>query len=132
MRSLDALFRSSVICLLMLAGCSGGAPVPKLNSVTGRVTLDGEPLAEAIVSFIPDKGPPSGAITDDEGKYVLKFKTGDVGAVAGEHTVTISTDLEGTNRPEDERVPEQYNKQTTLRVTVTEGQNEHDFDLHSK
>ena len=122
------------ICVLFLfvAGCGGAGDAPKLNPVHGKVTLDGQPLPNAIVSFIPPKGPPSGAITDAEGKYEMRFKTGAVGAVVATHSVTVSTDMDGSGAPGAEKVPPKFNKETTLSAVVKEGPNEHNFDLQSK
>jgi hypothetical protein len=122
----------SVLLLLLVVGCGGAGGDPKLNPVQGKVTLDGQPLPNAIVSFIPAKGPPSGAITDADGKYEMRFKSGAVGAVVGTHSVTISTDMDGNAAPGAEKVPPRYNKDTTLSAVVKEGKNEHNFDLQSK
>ena len=68
----------TVLCLLSmvlacaLSGCGGGASY-ELVPVSGRVTLDGQPLANARVSFQPardqsDPGPGASGVTDAEGK----------------------------------------------------------------
>ena len=66
------------LLMLTLLGTSGCEPTrpPELTHVpvSGRVTLDGEPLSNALVFFFPvrcwdDQGvylPPSDALTDDE------------------------------------------------------------------
>ena len=57
---------------LVPAGCSDDGP--PLAPVSGRVTLDGKPLAGKTVKFIPDPGTPgqgAGATTDAEGNYAL-------------------------------------------------------------
>ena len=75
------------------AGCGG----EKLAPVSGVVTLDGAPLADASVTFQPvaqggiDAGSGSYAKTDAEGRYTLRTVTGDRrGAVVGKHVVRIS------------------------------------------
>jgi hypothetical protein len=120
-----------IVLLTVTSGC-GGVDQPKLNPVRGKVTLDGQPLANAIVSFIPDKGPPSGAITNSEGKYEMRFKSGGQGAVTGVHAVTISTDMDGNGSPGAEKVPQQYNKTSMLSAEVKNGPNEHNFELQSQ
>jgi hypothetical protein len=40
-----------VVSLTLVAGCSRG---PKTVPVSGRVTVDGEPLSGFVISFIPD------------------------------------------------------------------------------
>lgn len=116
----------------LLAGCGTSEKLPDLGQVHGAVTLDGAPLANARVSFSPDVGPPSAAVTDAEGKYVLRSKVGTAGAALGSHKVEISTDLNGTMRPEDEKVPAKYNRQTTLTANIQKGDNTVDFPLTSK
>jgi hypothetical protein len=122
----------SILLLTFIGGCGGGVADPKLVPVQGKVTLDGQPLPNAIVSFIPDKGPPSGAITDAEGKYEMRFKSGAHGAVVGTHSVTISTDMNGTSAPGAEKVHIRYNKETNLMAEVKPGPNTHDFDVMSQ
>ncbi len=126
--------RSCCAMLVFLAAGCGGGPgdQPVVHPVHGTVTLDGAPLANAVVHFSPDQGPPSAAITDSSGKYELHEKSGTKGAVAATHTVTISTDLEGSRKKENEKVPPQYNTKTTLSVVVKEGDNAQDFPLKSK
>lgn len=116
-----------------MAGCGGGPnDQPVVHPVHGVVTLDGQPLANALVYFAPEKGPSSAGVTDSSGKYELHDKTGLNGAVVGTHTVTISTDLDGSRKKENEKVPPQYNTKTTLSAVVKEGDNTHDFPLKSK
>jgi hypothetical protein len=121
-----------VFMVLLCAGCGSGEKPLDLGEVKGTVTLDGQPLAKAVVAFNPEKGPSSGAITDETGKYVLVNKNGKRGAMIGKHKVEISTDLDGTNLPKNEKVPPQYNRATTLTATVAKGPNTIDFDLTSK
>ena len=78
-------------CLLALAGCGGGgAELP----VSGTVTLDGTPLPNAVVRFIPDSGTDSAstgfATTGTDGKYVITGAKGKKGLVAGKYKVTVS------------------------------------------
>src|SRR5688572_9386673 len=104
---------ASFLVVIVSAGCRGAdSDVPKLNPVHGKITLDGQALSNARVSFAPDKGSSSGAITDAEGKYELHHRSGELGAVAAAHAVELSTDLEGTRTPAAEKVPLKYNAQT--------------------
>ncbi len=72
-----------------LAGCSGGGP--SMVEVEGTVTKDGKPLDKIQVEFWPEvDGPRSMAVTDAEGKFVLKADDGKrVGAVVGTHKVVL-------------------------------------------
>ena len=133
-----------VLVLLGTAGC-GGQPYP-LAPVSGRVTLDSVPLADARVGFEPirqgdqlDAGPGSYATTDAEGRYRLVSLEGGEGAVVGRHRVWIRTyrGVEGPNgsivTKTPERVPPRYNAQTELTFTVQpKGSDEADFDLTTK
>jgi hypothetical protein len=73
--------------LMAAAGCgSGQGTVP----VDGIVTLDGQPLEGAAVSFAPAKGRPATAQTDAAGKFKLTtFAAGD-GAMPGPYKVGVS------------------------------------------
>jgi len=104
---------------------------PPLGTVTGTVTLNGEPLANAIVRFIPEakkdenRAAPSQAITDDKGYYRLLYVRDVFGAAVGEHRVEISQrDANGR-----EKLPAQYNRQTTLRQAVKSGSQVIDLKL---
>ncbi len=132
--------------LAALAGCSGG---PKIVPVSGTVTLDGKPLANALVAFNPAApagkieaaGPGSMGVTDEQGRYALKIIGTDgktVGAVVGEHRVRISTSDITSDSGGDvaarrkEQVPAMYNANTTLTFTVPPGGTDAaNFDLHS-
>lgn len=125
------LFKLSL--LPMIASGCGSSDV---GDVSGQVTLDGEPLEGAEVIFEPDEGRPSRATTDAEGRYTLQYTADTMGAKVGPHTVRITTaetvvgeNYETTETPE--RVPENYNTNSKLRVEVKPGSNEYDFPLKS-
>ncbi|HOM17497.1 MAG TPA: hypothetical protein PLQ00_09220, partial [Thermoguttaceae bacterium] len=47
---------AAIVFVGFLAGCGGsGAKLPPLASVSGKVTLDGNPLPRGTVTFIPDE-----------------------------------------------------------------------------
>jgi len=80
---------------LVTTGCGGG-PEYELARVSGRVTLDGKPLAEVRVTFQPkakgekevNPGPGSYAITDEKGRFELGVGAPkSEGAVVGMHSV---------------------------------------------
>ena len=80
--------------LAAVVGCSGG---PSYVSVSGVVTLDGEPYGKAVVTFQPigtpdnpEPGRGSSAYTDEKGRFVLQHDGRD-GSVVGKHRVRIST-----------------------------------------
>jgi len=73
------------IPLLLVLGCGGGNKTgTKTVDVSGRVTLNGQPLAGALISFSTSEFS-AAAETDDDGKYTLPQ-----GAALGENRVIIS------------------------------------------
>jgi len=132
-----------VAALLLLAGC-GGDPYD-IVPVSGRVTLDGDPVAEANVSFEPigegDElalGPGSFGMTDAEGRYTLETVDRRRGAVVGEHRVTISTFRAAPDRSKmevvrEEEIPARYSGESELTFVVPpEGSAAADFELVSE
>ena len=81
-----------------ILGCSDSRPY-KTAAVSGRVTLDGKPLAKARVSFHPAQkasdgplsGPESYGETDADGNYSLTTVFKDKGASVGRNRVMITT-----------------------------------------
>ncbi|WP_145346853.1 transthyretin-like family protein [Rosistilla ulvae] len=123
---------AAAVLTLALVGCSG-SNLPELGSVTGVVTYEGQPVPSAIVTFQPQEGRPSVAMTDDEGKYELLFVKDTPGALLGDHKVTISNEsaMEGDQSPNDAMplLPAKYNSQSTLTALVEPGSQTIDFPL---
>ncbi|MEW4531444.1 MAG: hypothetical protein ACF8PG_17935 [Maioricimonas sp. JB045] len=124
--------------LLIGVGCSGSSDAPDLGRVSGTVTLNGEPLADATVVFVPERGRSSIAVTDASGQYSLQYTNDKSGAIIGQHTVRITTGKEGFEgeggegrQAQAERVPPHYNTVSELKEEVTSGSNTIDFDLKS-
>jgi hypothetical protein len=84
-----------------MTGC-GRSDLPELGSVTGTVTLQGKPLADAIVTFSPENGRPSKGTTDDSGRYELIYTQDAKGAMIGTHRVQITM----IQTPEEDDLPE--------------------------
>lgn len=60
-----------VVVAIGLSGCTGGGSVPKAD-VSGTVTLNGQPLADADVHFVNEESGFAGyGRTDSQGKYTL-------------------------------------------------------------
>ena len=126
----------TVVSAFGLTGCSG-SDTPDLGKVQGLVTLDGAPYGNARVTFSPAKGRPSEGVTNSEGKYELTYIPEVKGAELGEHTVTITTQYQAPENPDGgapfkDPIPNKYNVSSTLKATVVEGENQHDFPLVSK
>ncbi len=126
--------------LLALVVCGCGSSGPEIASVSGRVTMDGKPLANATVVFIPENGRPAGATTDADGNYVLNFAQGRRGAIPGKNAIRISTQRDPTPGDENtkgipgskETIPPKYNAVSELSFDVEpKKRNVANFDLKS-
>jgi hypothetical protein len=124
--------------LVVLLGSVVGCGDANLGRVRGTVTLDGQPLDGAMVTFAPvEGGRPAAGRTDAQGRYQLVYSRDSSGAMIGEHLVTISTyDERPGENGEDliipERVPARYNANSELKKTVESGSNEINFELESE
>ena len=125
-----AWLAAAVVCLLLLVGCSR-SDRPPLGMVSGTVTLDGKPLADARLIFEPaEGGRASTGSTDREGKYELIYIRKDKGAKVGTHLVRIS--IANPDADNVELLPARYNTQSVLEAEVKQGDNTIDFPLTSK
>lgn len=93
---LSLRFSVLVVLAAALSGCGGGDKLD-LAPVSGKVTVDGAPLAGVNVQFQPQAAnsdglaPTSFGVTDAEGHYSLEVTTtGESGALVGSHQVTFS------------------------------------------
>jgi hypothetical protein len=125
--------RWAILVAACFAGC-GGPDHPDVGRVSGVVTLDGQPLADATVMFQPTSGRASIATTDSAGKYSLTYLDGVPGALLGQHKVIIRTEIPGEDgQPPQvkEKLPKRYHDQTELTAEVKPGSNTINFDLTS-
>ncbi len=123
-------------------GCGGGGPddKPDMGQVTGTITMDGKPLADATVTFIPEKGRPAFGKTDAEGKYELTYIRQEKGCKIGPNKVSVTTAVEADESGDEgeakkkapERVAVKFNKKTTLTADVKKGPNTFDFAVEAK
>ena len=124
-----------LLALTTTLGCFGGRPDLDFGNVSGKVTLQGEPLADATVRFQPTTGRPSYGKTNENGEYSLNFMGKEWGAIVGDHQVAITTEdrIEnpetGESRWQSEILPPKYNKQSELTAVVEPGENQIDFTL---
>jgi hypothetical protein len=141
----------ALVAIASLAGCNRG---PQFVEVSGTVTLNGRPLSDLEVVFMPDpgagtSGPASSAYTNENGQYKLVTNKGQLGAVVGTHRVCIRDlaalplppilDAEGNaerprgprSAPKLSRVPAAYSSshETPLRAEVEPGEPTHNFEL---
>lgn len=130
----------------VLAGCGGrDANLPKLEPVSGTVTLDGQPLSGAVVQFVPvgtTRGSGASAVTGTDGTYSLKSPEGDAGVPAGEYRVVISKEAmpDGSDPPAgvppadsgaQETLPPKYSdyERSEIKKTVFEGGGTIDIEM---
>ncbi len=93
----------TLLTAVVLSGCGGG---PELVEVAGVATLDGQPLANVLVTFVPEATKDRAAfrsmgMTDQEGKFRLQAETQRPGALAGKHRVLVE-DLSIHSAPRSE------------------------------
>lgn len=130
------------LILVAVGGCGGVADSnrPKTVPVQGTITLKGQPLADASVTFMlaSNSGSAVGR-TDAAGRYSLTtFEQGD-GAIPGEYGVQVVKYEEpprevkdGETPPLKSLIPDKYTAVASsgLKATVADGaDNTFDFDL---
>jgi len=122
--------RSCGLLLLILAGLVvlPGCVKSSIAPVKGRVMFDGEPVANAAITFSPvptndgdlESGKPATGFTDQDGNYILStFKALD-GALVGEHRVTVS--LDNSNKAKCKR-------EKRLTLEVKRGDNDFEIEM---
>jgi hypothetical protein len=120
----------AVTALAVTAGCAK-SDRPPLGRVAGTVTLDGQPLAAAVVAFTPEgSGRTALGTTDAAGHYSLAYLRDIAGANVGRHVVRIMTASEESGGRE--RLPARYHRQSELVADVQTGDNTIDFQLRAK
>jgi hypothetical protein len=118
------------IIALAILGCSPSQR-PPLGQVSGTVTLNGEPLANATVRFTPaGPGRTSQGTTDAAGRYELHYLREIPGANIDRHTVRITTASEENGGRE--LLPPRYHSRSQLEARVVSGTNGLDFVLRSQ
>src|SRR5262249_26078156 len=131
----------SRVCLALLlfiaiSGCNRGSGA----SVSGTVTLGGNPLDEATITFVPTAGGQRqaawGPVTG--GKYAIDSASG---LGTGQFRVEISavrtsSDKANPNEPTlmtaKDIVPAKYNSMSELTAEITPGKNIANFELQMK
>ena len=150
-------FVSFVSLLLVAAVTLSGCSSDKSCKVTGVITMDGQPLEEANVSFVPKTegeggGVLASGITDSTGTYKLQTLSGKImqGTLPGEYFVVVRKseatwdgksfypavgDGEPTKQMQlIEKLPARYtmNSTTPFSATVAKGkENKFEFNVES-
>lgn len=133
------------ILLPFLCGCGGGGDGPERAAVRGTIWVDGRPLKNGSIKFVPTgatQGPEAAAEVKD-GAYELSSENGPiVGTVRVEirDAVDPGFDLDDPqaftrhgNKPlPGPKIPTRYNQRSTLTRTVHAGEsNEFDFKIET-
>lgn len=109
--SLAAVF----VLTAALAGCDDR---PKRVSVEGVVLLDGEPLTQGQLVFVPAGGRPSNAKIRDDGTFELRCYGENDGALLGTHRVAVSAKTVVSEDNVKWHAPRRYANYVTSGLTV--------------
>jgi len=139
--------------LVLVSGCGGESQpeLPRTVPVSGKVVLNGEPLASAAVQFLSignTAGSDGRGTTDESGTYQLKQVGGATGVPPGEYKVVVSQLALAGGKPIQtgpdapppieqgamESLPAKYSSpvETTLTASVPAGGGTLDFELKTK
>lgn len=140
-------------CLVTsFSGCSTGS-TPNyaelgLVQISGKITVDGAPLANTRVQFVsPEDGSFSSGATDTNGRYSLMFDSETAGIIPGKKRVVFLSGR-GTSEESSDEDPDQdntaassqagsviapkcYGRSSKVEVEVTQADSGFDIDLKS-
>ena len=88
--------RWTLLLLLLVAGCQQQGR--ETSYVEGIVTVNGTPLSNGTVTFLPESGRSATGYIQENGRYVLGTYDEDDGAVIGMHKVAITASLSTTKQ----------------------------------
>jgi hypothetical protein len=121
---------------LVTCGCGKKGKEWTFNDqVEGVVKLEGAPVANVFVQFVPDdpeeQGPISRGITDAKGHFRLATDDERDGAVIGKHRILVFAGRTDTGARAGGNVPPSYRnvKDTKLTLDVTPDKHSYDVDL---
>jgi hypothetical protein len=130
----------SAFTLAVASGCGGG----NLNreAVSGAVTLDGEPLPQGTIRFLPTAEGQSAGGKITAGKFTISQAEGPAPGVYRIEIVSYQStgnqipdpDSPGATKEElKQMIPAIYNRNSTLTETIVAGkENEFSFDLKTQ
>ena len=112
-------FAIAMLSLFCFSGCGGKG----LKPVVGVVKLDGKPLTNATVTFVPEggEGPAAHAVTSADGRFILDTHGGK-GAKPGKYKVMVFKIDESAPKsagPPPSLVPPTYTKKDKTPIEVT-------------
>ena len=118
--------------LSLLAGCGPG---DGMITISGSVTMDGEPVQDGSISLMPINGGSMGGGLIENGHYTAKSSPGEMAVQIHAHKMVQK---KNPTREEIERgltedsvsiIPNVYNRQSKLRINVAPDQKNFEFDL---
>jgi len=132
-----------VAVTIVVSGLAAGCGPPFNKKVEGVVTLDGKPLANVLVQFVPlgstgAQRPISSGTTDADGSFKLTSGKNKNGAIIGKHKVVI---MEASRRTREGRIdgargldldlPLEYSSaaDSPIEVDVTSDKHTYEFNL---
>ena len=124
---------AAVLSLITIAGC--GSSDSGLGQVTGVLTMDGQPVENGSIEFIPESGGrPSLALTDAEGRYEVYYLPNVPGALTGKHRIRFEVAKAkpgdpGLVRPKRRRKGSGAVVLEPSNVDIVQGENEVDFKI---
>jgi len=120
--------------LLSTLGCGQSKQNYEMIDVTGAITFDGSPLANAAVAFYSDTRPPAYGMTDSSGQFKLETREHGQGVPKGEYIVRIgSTDQTTNGSGKNVTVPSMYEENGVAIVAISDqGEKTFDFNLKSR
>jgi hypothetical protein len=118
--------------------CGGKAKQWTFNEVVeGTVTLDGAPVANVLVQFVPNmdptlQAPQSSGYTDEKGHFRLTCDNKRAGAVIGQHDVLVFAGRSEDPAKRPPAIPQPYSTvaKTPLHFEVTADQHTYDLKLN--
>ncbi len=122
------VFSSLLVLNAVMMGCGNPEMVDESQSVevNGVITLDGKPLSNAEVTFLPADGDPlvgpALVITDNKGSYVMSVNA------PRDYKVNVDRMMNGGPNP---KLKEYQGEATTLSANVSEQNKTFNFDLKS-
>ncbi len=128
--------------LIAVCGCNSGGKDGRF-AVSGKVTVDGAPLADGRITFLNlAEGGSTASAKITSGEYTIPRE---FGAKVGEQVVQIEAYRKSSKRVQppgylsaeqvaegtvEQYLPAKYNTQSELKVEISaDGANEHNFDL---
>jgi hypothetical protein len=110
------------LAIALIASCLGCGSDSSMAPVRGKVTLNGQPIAEGAIATLPKAGRGAqGKITN--GKFVLGTDTGSDGALVGTHQVAVIAQEKPSGAGPEAKagkllVPQRYTDPTTSGLTI--------------